>query len=667
MTKPAAALSRGFLATTILCAAAPAAMADHTASVQINAPPANVSTLYDLEGDKIVTALSHSYAIPYSQLQPLIQQELSNALAAELQKIANEEGGGSFPIVRDCPGYCGEVRLSMNAGANFQFTSTNQPVLQIVGAPTDNRLRATLETGARVRVNFDLHAVATDVPNTSVPLPVPPPHDEELDHSFYLDIDIPLKATAQVKLWPTLAQEDLSLEVNGKATVTDNNGLQRELAQLGAELGSLIGFSPGGLLSGGPIAWSITGLIFGNEAGDIIQDMANEAIAEAVAAEIDKAADELEAKLKNELDLAAQQGNNFLQQFRNQTIPVLNITLDQAKNQMGLSEDVRLIKQNTDIRAVATARFTGTGSSKIRGVLRMPKTICEKSSSSLAGGQIVIGVPKEHNQDLAGKVGQSCASAIGGSSRLSRRATTAARSTVRRTDDSARSRTLQRSRTPSRTIRPADQGAVAAQRAPTGDLTVAMSPLGVPFSNVVYRGAVPPTTNLPRWSASANPKLTGDLQDVGSAYECGWEVSGVSPIVAAKMESDEALNARLGDYGFTDARFLISSIANQQAALNWNLTPVTDPDGIVFGGEGPDLEVAICYMDVSGVNDHPSFGEELKQAFDPETCPQCMQQLQDPANRISNPAQRLQRAQQLQNQAIQQAPIEQQQQQQQQQ
>ena len=229
--------------------------------VPVNATNPAKTNLDSIEYYGKTPVFSHNFAIPYAALEKEIQKKFKNLLAAKIPQGKTTEV---------CTDPCPDVTWWIDYTPTFAFTKKGQPVLTKLGSSSNNKVRAEVEVRAKVRVKGKFHATAT------VLLPPAIPDEKHAIVPFDLYVEVRIKARADVKLWPDVAVTNVVIDDKILAN-SPNIELNGAAVDLGVTAGFILGSTPLGLASGGPLVFSsLLGLI-----GDAAADMAE--------AEIEKA------------------------------------------------------------------------------------------------------------------------------------------------------------------------------------------------------------------------------------------------------------------------------------------------------------------------------------------------------------------------------------------
>jgi hypothetical protein len=448
---------------------------------------------------------SHGFEIPYAQVEALINSRLNDI-------VPNKIGG-----VEVCTDPCPDVTWSIRIKPKFKFTKTNQPVLTSLGKSGENRVKVELTTEARLDVHADVHA-ETWADSVDVPVDV--------------FVVVGLKAAVEVELWPTLkvhkpgstapgvdlefslVNSDIDLDLNGTAVA------------LGAKWGTIIGLSPVGLLVGGPILGPILAWL-GDEAADMAEIAISNLFYSKVEGILNAQSAGLEDMVNDNLLPYVDQANNLKDRLMNSPLPGVNKTITQLTSGLGATVELHTTTPDGGVATSAVVRMSGAaGSGKLKGVLRMPKQVCEYArvnGGPLKGAVLPLGL-KPTNEDLAAKVGQACS-------------------------------------------------------------TLSSAPLTAKsYLGASPRAALGATAqDLPIWKNNAGTsKWTGNLTQTDKWYECAFEVSGLPNAAIVSLDSQTWLTQHLVEV--TDERFFEAKVG-AQVVLDSRMKPVAG-GSIVFGGEG---------------------------------------------------------------------------------
>ncbi len=377
---------------------APVLQAQYTVGVYANASPLGASAdLHDVESvQPDMTLFQKSYFVDYDWLRGIVKQALQDKITQSIQQ--------SKTI--DCPFPCDEVRWSVTPTADIVFLDKQQPVLTLLSS-SQNAVRVSLNTNVKTTLHVAFTGEADVWPMYPTPLGLlPGAKTEHVSKSITVDIAVTgaIAAQADVYLYPDVKVDNVSVQIL-QDVHTDVNGIPSTLALMGATAGSVIGFTPGGIASGGPLAWGFTAALFGDKAGAILQgeleSLIDLYVASALADGQAKVMTELQSLLGN-----VQQINNVKNQFMNTPIAGLNGSLNSLKNQMGLDLDVRTVKSGTDVKTIVTARYNGRPNG---GKVNVNFVLPEERCVQLPGNKHMF---EPHNKDIA--VGQSCQALFGG-------------------------------------------------------------------------------------------------------------------------------------------------------------------------------------------------------------------------------------------------------------
>jgi hypothetical protein len=531
--------------STLLATLALTSTAGEAAGVNVfvQAPFEYSTGAFDL--DKIETynkapVYSKSFSIPYANLQALAIQMMKDNVDRTIS--------GKVQCTDPCP----DVDYSVTVGSEFEFTQTSQPTVQPFGDANENGVTVNLNgVQARIKLNISVHAETWfDSANTQVPI----------------EVFIGAHGNASAKLWPTLdvPQSNVVLTLDGKNV--EINGLNGEVVQLGAELGTVIGFSPVGFLVGGPLGGAIIGAIGGNAAAD----EAERRIKAIIASKLDGAITLANSLIKNELTKyitpTVAQANAIKDNLLAKPLPGIGKSLTTLQNDWGLNLDVRTAVRNNILSTVATTRFSPTpNGGSLFGRVRFPKTQCQYAA--VEKGIVTFKMPiatEGHNTDLAAKVGQDCNSVFN-----------------------------------------------------SQDLNTS-----------IYLGENPETklnsgnaaNNLVSWVSAGLVNFTSTLQDKGKYFECSYAVTGYPAMAISKLEFGGDLGGRITDFYPESERVLHLPVGQFSAQFNSEIQPYGS-NGVILGGNGPD-SVEECPSKILGVNDVIE-NHDFKDRFNPDNCPNC--------------------------------------------
>lgn len=369
----------------------PVSRADYTAGVYASISPVGASPdLHDVESvQPDMTLFQKSYFVNYSSLQGTIKNLLQSMATSGIQQTKTINC--SFP--------CDEVRWSITPTVDFSFIDKQQPELNVLSS-SQNGVHVDLDTSVKTTVHITFTGEA-DVWSLG-PIPI----KTTASKSITVDIMIqgPIHGQADLYLYPDVKIENVNVVIPQDAHA-EINGIPSTLALAGAAAGSVIGFTPGGIANGGPLAWGITGIVFGDVAGDILQEELEKIVEKYVAKALSDGQAEAMKQVKSLLS-DVQQINDIKNQFMNTPIPGLNGSINSLKSQLGLDLDVRTIKSGTDIKTIITARYSGNPAG---GKVAVNFILPEKRCDQMPGNKHMF---VTHNEDIT--VGQSCQSLFGG-------------------------------------------------------------------------------------------------------------------------------------------------------------------------------------------------------------------------------------------------------------
>lgn len=579
--------SMALLAAAALLTAPLAEAADVKVFVLAPKPPASLATVETQGSDKPV--FTHSYAVPYATLEKQLRQEIKSKVDFD----TGEQTEG-------CPtALCPDVHWRVVVSSDIAFTKKPLPALKAFGDAQANGVDVNLKD-AQVRLKLAIHAEMWIIVGTG-----------KLSDKIMRTVDVPVElligvnVASRLNAWPALVSATVPCEVTQmQETVCVNLPLEGKnidlsdaegaVVDLGAALGGLIGFTQFGGLAD-PLSGLLGGKLLSKVAELGAKAAANQAEAR-VQAEATKA---LNAWLKvfsiqatyaggTYLDAQINQINALKDKILNTKLPQINKSYQDLANAFGLSFDVQTRVSNGDAYVIVTPRFAASpGGGKIVGKLRMPKEACLYASSEW--GTMPLELVKV-NEDLAGKVGQSCQGIMPPSS-------------IRRL------------------------GYFGAD------------------PKILKVGANP----LPTWTAVGNATLTGTLseQSHGSGlssanmrgagskqatgyYECGFEISGLPNADIIDLRFKDQAAERLPGYASDPYRFVEASFGGYSALLNADWSLASTP--LVLGGEGycspPQVKIPNFQLG--------SWLDRVKDLFDPDKCANCDIELVDGMLMVTN-------------------------------
>lgn len=326
---------------------------------------------------------------------------------------------------------------------------------------------------------------------------------------------------------------------------------------------------------------AILGAIGADAANDAIIDVINDALTD----QINAANVLVREHVQGLIDPAIAQAVDYRNQALNTKIPRLDMTIAQALALSPVSLDVRTSIKNDALALAATARIDPTGKGKsLSGFLRFPKSKC----NYMEGGNKTVGyfqIPTEvvpMNTDLAGK---PCASIVS--------ASTFARSTY----------------------------------------------LGESPNRVLHTGD--PADHLPSWQSTGTVSTSGNVVEKADYYECPYTLGNLpnAAILELATVKDSVLHERL-DLGVFRARFLFAAALNPLKLFDARGKLLPGP--LVFGGKGPKTVDDCPSYAGRGSGLRPNKLEQLKDKFDPDTCPTCgLLDVFNHLDLISNPAEKV--------------------------
>ncbi|MCP3984958.1 MAG: hypothetical protein GY723_11250 [bacterium] len=359
--------------------------------VTLQAP---TGSLASLEGPP-QTLFNHDATIPYGAIEPAIRTEAK----AKANQYGDHSGTRSWSYI--------DYAYKTNASAGFEFSQKNQPTITVLSS-TENKVRVALHTEAVL--TFEATASAT----TDDHLPIPPFTEwPDFDGSIEIEVPFALDVQADLAIWPEVVAENVSVVLTNGDLEGAVTGLKGDMAGFALVVGTTIGFSPAGLVAGGPATMGVAAVLGSNEAYDLAVTKMVELITTALEKGVATANAEIRARIQDELVPAVAAVNHLKNQAIATPIPGIGKSLGDLQNEAGLSFDVRTQSSgNGGTHTAVTARFDGKPrGGKVEGTLRLPKAQCVKTDVGGMGQTIVTGFLGEANQDL--HAGQSCAGLFG--------------------------------------------------------------------------------------------------------------------------------------------------------------------------------------------------------------------------------------------------------------
>jgi hypothetical protein len=521
--------------------AAPPAESPVTVSVQIRAPFTSSSSpksLWTVELDGRYP-FSKDFKIPYATLE------------SEIDRLIDEQVPNNVYGTEVCTDPCPDVEWRIKLDPKFRFTKKGQPKLTQIGSSGQSKVRVELETEARL----DLHADVTaetwlDAVEVPVDVFVVVGMKASVDISLWPDLVAkqPGSSKSGVKLEFELVDTDLEFDLNGTAV------------ELGFKWGTIIGFTPLGLLAGGPILGPVLA-IFGDAAADAAEAKINREFEKQVGKMFDQQTKELGKIANDYIDPYITQANDLKDGLLDTPIPGVGKTIEGLKSDLGADIQLHTVATTSSVSSAAILRMSGAAAGgKVLGKVRLPKEVCEYASFSVGGvsGTLPLGLAPA-NQDLDAKVGNNC-SAV----------------------------------------------------------------LTETFARKLFRGANPRAAlgaaaeDLPTWSGTAGSlAYVGKVRETNDWYECDFELTGLPKAAILELSAD-ALEAR----GISlQNRFMAVLAAGKSRVFDDKLAPLPEGTGgnssLVLGGKGK------CGGGSSGGGLTPNKMKALKDSLDPAKCPQC--------------------------------------------
>ena len=541
LTTAALMLGSVSLAVPQVVAAAPPAESPVTASVQLRAPFINASSpksLWTVELDGRFP-FSKDFKVPYATLE------------SQLDQLIDEQIPNNIYGTEVCSDPCPDVEWRIKLNPKFRFTKKGQPKLTQIGSSGQSKVRVELVTEARLELHADVTA-ETWLDTVEVPVDV--------------FVVVGMKASVDISLWPDLVAKQpgtsksgvkLEFELVDTDLEFDLNGTAIEL---GFKWGTIIGFTPLGLLAGGPILGPVLA-IFGDAAADAAEAKINQEFEKQVGKMFDQQTKGLGKIANDYIDPYLAEANDLKDDLLDTPIPGVGKTIEGLKSDLGADIQLHTVATTSSVSSAAILRLSGgAAGGKVLGKVRLPKEVCEYASFSAGGvsGTLPLGLAPA-NQDLDAKVGNNC-SAV----------------------------------------------------------------LTETFARKLFRGANPRAAlgaaaeNLPTWSGTAGSlAYVGKVRETNDWYECDFELTGLPKAAILELSADE-LEAR----GITlQNRFMAVLTAGKSRVFDDKLAPLPEGTGghssLVLGGKGK------CGSGSSSGGLTPNKMKQLKDSLDPEKCIQC--------------------------------------------
>lgn len=509
-------------------------------SMQMRAPFIGSSSngLWGVETDGRYP-FSKDFAIPYAQLED------------EIDRLIDESLPNNVYGTEVCDDPCPDVEWRVQLNPKFKFTKKGQPKLTQIGASGKSKVRVELATEARL----DLHADVTaetwlDTVEVPVDVFIVVGMKASVDISLWPDLEAkqPGSSKSGVKLEFELVDTDLDFDLNGTGI------------ELGFKWGTIIGFTPLGLLAGGPILGPVLAL-FGDAAADMAEAKINEEFEKHVQTMFTEQTKNLQKIVNDHIDPYLTQANDLKDEMLDTPIPGVGKTLDQVKSDLGAEIQLHTVAATSSVSSAAILRMSGAAAGgKMFGKVRVPKEVCEYASFSVGGvsGTLPLGLAPA-NEDLDAKVGQNCSAAL-------------------------------------------------TQK----------------FGRKLFHGANPRAVlgasaeNLTTWSTSAGSlAYTGKVRETGDWYECDFEVTGLPKIAILQLTTSQL--AERGIY--IENRFMSVLTGGKSRVFNDAMAPLPEGTGgnssLVIGGKG------VCGGGSSGGGLTPNKMKALKDSLDADKCPTC--------------------------------------------
>lgn len=391
------------LPTASLLLAPTADAAPRSAKVHLQAPVniqnPTATDLDDIETYGSKALWSESFEIPYRALEKEIRKEMSKALAKYIP--AGKQ-------VESCTDPCPDVTWQIFYTPSFAFTDENNVTLKQIGASSNNEVRAAVKFRAKAGLTGHVWAEAM------VPKPMPVgfiTEKEEVTVPFDLFVEVEVSASVDVTLWPDLAAEDIVLDAKivDKST---NITIDGTAAKIGAEVGILLGNTPLGLASGGPLVFSTLLAVIGDAAADAAEVEIEAKMNAAIEEHFNETLGTAQDAAKEMLTVAVASANAKKDKALSTKLPGINKSIDELRSSLGASLEIHTVTPSSNIALSGVLRMSPSkGSAAMSGKVRVPARKC--IYAQMMGGRIPIGY-QEVNTQLESKVGQSCASAMSG-------------------------------------------------------------------------------------------------------------------------------------------------------------------------------------------------------------------------------------------------------------
>lgn len=525
------------LAITCVTAVTPSTQAAPSARLHVQVPfdfhnPAATS-LGSVEGYGGNPYIERSFEIPYAALENQIEKALEDAIDSPVT--------GSYDLPDPAP----ILKYRITIDPEVEFTKKNQPTFTTVGASSNATFDVKLDTRVRAKVKIGVHAEVGP---------------ETVDIPLEAQIEINATGKVRVKLWPTISAEDVDVEfaLHSSNVDLELNGVAMEL---GAKVGVVVGLSPAGIFGGGLLLGPFAAIV-ANEAADIAEREINKAFNKELKKLVPKYGDEVEKRVKAELDPAIAAADEVREKTLGKQVPGTGKTVQQLLGDLGASIEVHTATPTDDLAVAATLRMSGAAAGgKLSGTIRIPKQKCTYAHGNDNGWLKGAKIPLEMvpaNEDLARKVGKPCAGIMG-------------------------------------------RGPLAHR------LYLGGNPRAVLGNEAEAR-----TT----WRSGGDLAMVGNLTQTPEYYECKFELDDLPKAAILELESTGTLKDMLVEEQFRE-RMMVLSAGPVSVVLDRNLDPWA-AGGVVIGGAGE------CHGSGGGGKAlTPSQMKELIDALDPETCPSC--------------------------------------------
>lgn len=519
---------------------------DVTAPFDIKSGRFNLDEIEDYNLNPI---LARDLTIPYD----VVQEMANTALKANIDQTISDK----VTLADPSP----DVNYSVKISSNFEFIKQGQPLVTPFGTSTQNGLNISLEdVQAKLTLNISVHADSWT---------------QTVDVKLPIEVILGAHANASAYLWPTIEvpEKKVFLSLDGKNI--ELIGLNGEAIQLGAKLGAFLFSMPiaNVLITGttglpvDPLTGAIIGAIVGNTGAKIAEEKVKAIVSHQIENALATVNNQLETELAKYVDPVVNQANNLKDQLLGYQLPGLGKTINDLQNDWGVGFDVRTWVANNRASTAVTTRFSAENNGgRIYGKVRLPKKECkflDFKSEQFGSFKLPIGL-KNHNADLANKVGQLSNTVFNPNDLLSK----------------------------------VYLGEDPESRLRSGD----------------------PANSLPRWNSNYLVNFPGVLRDSGQYYEFDYEVFGLPSVAISELVANQNLKARFSAVEPEKVRSMHLPLGNTTLLFNSGLQPF-GPNGVIVGGKGP-ASAEDCPSEKSGAKGlEKNF--DFKSKFDPDKCPTC--------------------------------------------